>query len=591
MKSQKILLSVALFSLGIVSCQKDERVITHFTAGIEQSLSKTHLDSDGMALKWDNNDAVMVYSNVATEGVEFTAIPRTGNDVADLTSETGIAAGTLYTAIHPVGIALSASSVMLPAVQQSSDGSLSNYPMYAQSENDVFHFENLCGALKIHLQQANCTISSIKVTVPNANIAGTYTVSNTDDGFALTNCTNGSSTTTLTLTASQSIDGDGHDFYIYLPEGEYSNMELSFYQPDGTCCTKHGNVDVVRSKYTPIAINGGLTFTIVHDNTEGRLTGLFSVSEGHQVYFSQGNLQWSATNGGSTFTTHDVITGGVDEGTWRFAENQYDYIGYTNNLVSATYNDWIDLFCWGTSGYHDENDIFNTKYRPYDCSGETNSSAPLNPTGYGPSTNKPSPNLTGSSSNYDWGVYNAISNGGNVPGLWRTLTRGEWEYLWYTRPASTINGTENARYVAIRIGDGISDVYSNFGILLFPDDFTWPLPNKYPSDINGSYGAAGDDPDGSGSNRYTYDEFRTLEEAGCVYLPAAGIRIPGARGMEIWLTGNHGHYWSSSSSSPIDSEASVNKYAAYSRTFMRTSDGLWSRSYGKSVRLVQDANN
>lgn len=356
-------------------------------------------------------------------------------------------------------------------------------------------------------------------------------------------------------------------------------MELSFYQPDGTCCTKHGNVDVVRSKYTPIAINGGLTFTIVHDNTEGRLTGLFSVSEGHQVYFSQGNLQWSATNGGSTFTTHDVITGGVDEGTWRFAENQYDYIGYENDYGSATYTGWIDLFGWGTSGYHNPDDIYNTRYHPYDYSQSTSSNS-YNKTGYGPSINMPSTDLTGSSANYDWGVYNAISNGGNTPGLWRTLTNSEWIYLWYTRQGSTINGTENARYTAIRIeGHGC-------GVLLFPDNFTWPLTNKYPSNINDYRGIARDI-DTPAPNNFTYDEYKVLEEAGCVFLPAAGIRIAV---NSPYLTGNHGHYWSSSAY--LDYSSMAQSYAAHFQTFMLFSpDGLNGRQYGRSVRLVQDATN
>lgn len=35
---------------------------------------------------------------------------------------------------------------------------------------------------------------------------------------------------------------------------------------------------------------------------------------------------------------------------WRFAENQYDYIGQANENISDTYDGWIDLFGYGTSG-------------------------------------------------------------------------------------------------------------------------------------------------------------------------------------------------------------------------------------------------
>ena len=38
--------------------------------------------------------------------------------------------------------------------------------------------------------------------------------------------------------------------------------------------------------------------------------------------------------------------------------------------------------------------------------------------------------MTGDYAKADWGVYNAISNGGNTPNKWRTLTVSEWQYLF-----------------------------------------------------------------------------------------------------------------------------------------------------------------
>ena len=83
----------------------------------------------------------------------------------------------------------------------------------------------------------------------------------------------------------------------------------------------------------------------------GAINGLFSVSATQQVYFSQGNLQYKASTN-----------------IWRFAENQWDYVGTQNSgssgtsggtvsgsdnsMISATYEGWIDLFGWGTSGYY-----------------------------------------------------------------------------------------------------------------------------------------------------------------------------------------------------------------------------------------------
>ena len=70
-----------------------------------------------------------------------------------------------------------------------------------------------------------------------------------------------------------------------------------------------------------------------------------------------------------------------------------------------------------------------------------------------------SPNLTGSSANYDWG-YNAISNAGNQENSgWRTLTNGEWSYLLMTR--STASGI---RYAKAQV-NGIN------GVILLPDNW------------------------------------------------------------------------------------------------------------------------
>lgn len=115
------------------------------------------------------------------------------------------------------------------------------------------------------------------------------------------------------------------------------------------------------------------TWCAVYGQTpQGAIPGLFSISAEQQVYFSQGNLVKN-TNG-----------------TWSFAEHQYDD---------------GDLFTWASSGY-DGPTIGNHDIAYGDWNGEGSTYA-----------------------NYDWGVYNPIINGGNTPGLWRTLTRGEWDYL------------------------------------------------------------------------------------------------------------------------------------------------------------------
>jgi hypothetical protein len=87
---------------------------------------------------------------------------------------------------------------------------------------------------------------------------------------------------------------------------------------------------------------------------EGALPKLFSVSEGKQVLFSKGNLQYQATTK-----------------TWRFAEHQYDVIGKDNEKISETYSGWIDLFGWATSGY----DHGAVNWQPWSGNKDTKSNA------------------------------------------------------------------------------------------------------------------------------------------------------------------------------------------------------------------------
>ena len=260
---------------------------------------------------------------------------------------------------------------------------------------------------------------------------------------------------------------------------------------------------------TQVSTNANYTFTVTGNRTlvanftyngggsapQGAINGRFTINaNGNQVYFSQGNLQYQAS-------TH----------TWRFATNQYDYIGDDNSNISQTYSGWIDLFGWGTSGW----DCGNTYYRPWDSDNSDGN-------WYGPRGNNY--NLTGIYANSDWGVYNAISNGGNQTNQWRTLTGGsdgEWEYVFDTR--STTSGI---RYAKAQVA-GVN------GVILLPDDWstsTYSLTNTNTSGASFS------------SNVVSASQWTTLENAGAVFLPAAGYRY----GTTVSSVGSYGHYWSAS---------------------------------------------
>ena len=267
------------------------------------------------------------------------------------------------------------------------------------------------------------------------------------------------------------------------------------------------------------------------DAPNGAINGLFTInSDDNQVYFSRGNLQYLASTS-----------------TWRFAENQFDYVGAANSNISSSYDGWIDLFGWGTSGWNSG----NTYYNPWDSYNVFSSDL------YGPSGPY---DLTGVYDNADWGVYNPISNGGNTIHQWRTLTLDEWNYVINTR--STASGIRFA----------MANVNNVNGLILLPDNWSSSVYNL--NNMNNSQSTFN-------ANTISASQWTTLENAGAVFLPAAGSRS----GTLVSFVDESGTYWSVSC---------VNSGYAYEISF---GDGstlgdikYCSRCLGNSVRLVQDAN-
>ena len=260
-------------------------------------------------------------------------------------------------------------------------------------------------------------------------------------------------------------------------------------------------------------------------NNDGASKALFTVGEGTTVHFSRGNLQYRASTD-----------------SWRFAERQYDFAGASNANASSTYADWIDLFGWGTSGWDGSGAAC---YHPWDT-------VSTDPTLYGP---QGAENLVGSYANADWGRFNAIANGGgqSQKGTWRTLTVSEWYYLFFYRADAS------SKYGAAVV-DGVK------GVVVLPD--TWTLPDGLA--FTAGMGAAD-------ANVYTEEQWQRMESAGAIYLPSAG----GRRGSTLIGVGESGSYWSSSCVGDDGAD-----YVGFLGGL--GADSLYSRYYGRSVRLVKE---
>ena len=261
--------------------------------------------------------------------------------------------------------------------------------------------------------------------------------------------------------------------------------------------------------------------------SQGAIQAAFSVSPTKQVYFSMGNLQYRPNTN-----------------TWRFAEHQYDAIGENNLNMYESYNDWVDLFFWGTSGYNGTYPYVDYDYEWFKIDGAQVK--------------------TIAGTNFDWGVYNPILNGGNKNDQWRTISIDELKYV--------IKGRENASDKW-----GVASIDGMNGLVILPDVWTTPAGLTF------NPGCA-DSPNADfykEKNHYTIEEWKQMESFGAVFLPAAGAASGNDAVGELNFKGR---YWTATRWPQFSSA-----YAQYMYFYAGNLDFYHEFEYARfSVRLVQD---
>lgn len=274
---------------------------------------------------------------------------------------------------------------------------------------------------------------------------------------------------------------------------------------------KHGLMKYFWLGMGAIAVIVAMLLLVFKDKEQNHV---FSVSTSNKVVFSKGNLQYQASTK-----------------TWRFAENQWDYIGIDNEKISSSYDGWIDLFGWGTGN---------------------------NPT-------KISENGGDYISFRDWGN-NMIINGEDKQ--WRTLTKDEWEYLLDLRETNS-----GVRYAKVKL------IGTN-GVVILPDD--WNASIYKLNDCN-NYKAAFSD------NIINQKEWKhKLEAKGAVFFPAAGSRTSGNKIHERNIN-YEGAYWSATFVKNDKSDLRKSKaYDFFFRADTIQAADTYFRYGGRSVRLVSD---
>lgn len=290
----------------------------------------------------------------------------------------------------------------------------------------------------------------------------------------------------------------------------------------------------------PIHVWNGTGYTTYNpeydDYTLQPFEAFFVQTSGTETQSIHLSSEYIVGNGGNGGNTHEQVEGELS-GAFSIGESMQVHFSKGNLQYNASSNIW------------------RFAESQYDYIGEENTTNISDPTnggwidlfGWGTGDNPTRSTQNGSqySEFTDWGI-NPILNGGNIANIWQTLKSDEWTYLLQSRA--------NAQQL-----QGVATVNGYTGLILLPD-------NWYDTGHTALVSS------------YTSGEWETMENAGAVFLPAAGYRWGSTKMFEVGVSGE---YWSASFGATDEAydldfkSGSVNPMSNYSR------------EYGFSVRLVR----
>ena len=395
-----------------------------------------------------------------------------------------------------------------PASMANADGTV-NYDALATQDGTMTSLSN-------NLDLATYTAAWTDASLPTGTLTNQLAVC----ALTLKNST-GSSPITSGLT--QVTISDGTNSYLIAPESSTFGEDviyvairpvtaaLQYTASDGT--NNYIKTATSREYAAGNLYNLGLRMVIPSFTING---------SGTKVVFAPGNLQYNDSE-----TTYK----------WRFAANQYDYVGAWDITT------WVDLLGWGTWTGSSPNPL-NTSKTPGDYS--WNSS--------------------------DFTQESLLADATQRSYNWRTLTYSEWNYIIESRTTTTTNmptGTNsgNAKYTKATVA-GVE------GVILFPDNYAHPAGTTV-SVSSAAYNNTED----NAFTTFTVDaaNWTYMEAAGAVFLPAAGYR----NGTTVSSTHTDGVYWSQTNF--ISTDADDFQFSAnYLRVNYQPKNG------GESVRLVRE---
>lgn len=564
-------------ALAAVSCQKAEIGMTsgeetasvmeqRTITAVQDGLAKT-TTSDDIHINWEKGDAIKVFDS------NFNAYKFVADDAGFMTTFTGEVPSdaTLKYAVYPYSDdAVGISKGMKNYIPENQDGKFNGVILGGVMAADglTMKFTAVTSVIKLNVP-ASDNVQTIRVA-SDQFIAGGF--NSLYDASSNTWTTTISSTTSeqlnmVTVKAPKGSKLSGDVFITVFATTKAPDLAFTFYNPEkhGKKAKKLSN-PLVQNRITDLGVSK-IDYTLSN--------GAFTVdAEGHQVYFTKGNLQYQPSTK-----------------TWRLGGHGYDFVGSKmggspgtvfnddgitlsdNILMAKDYEGWIDLFAFGVTGYKDEANGID-----------------LDPCNYmSPSGSRPaykSYAVADLDENTDWGKFCDIQGvPDNLKHNMRVLTTAEWQYLATRDPMRTQNQeplyfTTKLGHAQIVVDDNHSKVITS-GTVLLPEVFEDPETSLENDGKFLNRALAGS---GYENNKYTKEGWAAMEANGAVMIPACGFRGYNSGHtfvLDTSTSGIMGDYWTSTHSA-------LPNYVIVGKSHIDGHyDGGYTRGYG--VRLVWNA--
>lgn len=576
-----------------IACQKENlqteatSELSEFTAATEITPTKTSLDAE-LNVLWTKDDRIAIFDGNSTNVEYKVTNASAGKTSAELevVSSSGYTAGTelnnnvgYYPYSSGTSIAKGSDgtynlSVTLPATQNYATNSFGQgaFPMVAvtsSTSDKNLAFKNVCGALKLQLMGTD-RIKQITFSGNNNEvISGAATVTAKNGAAPTVSLIGTNKTVTLDCGTSgvQLNEGSATSFIIALPPITFSNgftvkatdingkeMEISTTKSKTIC--RNEILKMAEKAFVGVPVSGIFTVRAGAD-------GIAGTEDDVKVLFSKGNLYWD----GSSFKTE------ISQYDFRQYNGGYNDYAVQNGISTTTPDNTVGTF------YYSYSDTFAYQKQQPSSGTITNSSLFTNDMSYYPNST-----FTVNGERETWRTLASNELEWLLGSQWKSANPGDNCRVTTTGGAGT-TGTlcNNARFATIQIATSPSTSVN--GLLIFPDSFLWTFEmGPVPASVNiydGSFSTF------NWSAGYTLDNFKAMENAGCVFLPAAGCRscTNAIYSGEIYNANERCYYWASNcydSMTPHCLKAGLTEGVSPTSSIYRTND------LAMSIRLVKN---